>query len=359
MAGLVAAARAVELGARPVVLEKTSRPGGSMLLSSGVVWRYRDLETFRRECPGGDPALQALVVERLDADLRWLERLGARVLDRETGNPRTVGVRFDVRDLTAALAAAAGGLCVRRPIMELPADRPVILATGGFQGSRDLVRRHITPQAEHLWIRANPASTGAGFELGLEAGAATSSGLDEFYGRNLPAFPAKVTPAEFAPLAQLYARYARVEADDGETYPAERVAWHESDVAQWVARRPGASAWYCVHRAVLIAVAGGRRVGDQIAAARNAGGRIEERGEEIAVRVTAGITSTLGGLFVDTDMAVLDTAGRPLEQVYAAGTDAGGVSTGGYSSGLAAALVLGRIAAERVLGVGGDPSSEA
>jgi NADPH-dependent 2,4-dienoyl-CoA reductase/sulfur reductase-like enzyme len=39
MAGLVAAARARELGAEPVVLEKGNRAGGSMLLSSGVVWR--------------------------------------------------------------------------------------------------------------------------------------------------------------------------------------------------------------------------------------------------------------------------------------------------------------------------------
>ena len=47
MAGLAAAARARELGAEPVVLEKGDRPGGSMLLSSGVIWRYRSLEAFR------------------------------------------------------------------------------------------------------------------------------------------------------------------------------------------------------------------------------------------------------------------------------------------------------------------------
>ena len=55
MAGLAAAARARELGLRPVVFEKGSPPGGSMLLSSGVVWRFRSLEAFRDECPGGDP----------------------------------------------------------------------------------------------------------------------------------------------------------------------------------------------------------------------------------------------------------------------------------------------------------------
>ena len=54
MAGLVAAVQAVERGAAVLVLEKGDRPGGSMRLSSGFVWRYRDWERFRAECPAGD-----------------------------------------------------------------------------------------------------------------------------------------------------------------------------------------------------------------------------------------------------------------------------------------------------------------
>ena len=49
-----------------------------MLLSSGVVWRYRDFDEFRRQCPDGDEALQRLVWERLDEALDWLEGLGRR-----------------------------------------------------------------------------------------------------------------------------------------------------------------------------------------------------------------------------------------------------------------------------------------
>jgi hypothetical protein len=37
--------------------------------------------------------------------------------------------------------------------------------------------------------------------------------------------------------------------------------------------------------------------------------------------------------------------------LFAAGADVGGISTGGYASGLAAALVFGRIAAESAAGV--------
>ena len=78
-----------------------------MLLSSGVIWRYRSFEDFRDECPGGDPALQRVIVEQLDEALEWLEAHGAEVTERETGNPRTIGMRFDTRQMTETLAENA------------------------------------------------------------------------------------------------------------------------------------------------------------------------------------------------------------------------------------------------------------
>jgi urocanate reductase len=107
MAGLAAAAEVREHGATPLVLEKLPRAGGSMLLSSGVIWRHRDFETFRAECQDGDERLQRLLFERLDEDLGWLESLGAPVVQRDTGNPLTVGSRFDPARLTEALVQAA------------------------------------------------------------------------------------------------------------------------------------------------------------------------------------------------------------------------------------------------------------
>src|SRR5215218_6270005 len=108
MAGLVAAARARELGAAPLVLEKLDRAGGSLRLSSGVVWRHRQFEDFRRDCPGGDERLQRLVFDRLDEGVRWLESLGAPVQEPGTGNPLTTGARFSPDGLTGALLDAAG-----------------------------------------------------------------------------------------------------------------------------------------------------------------------------------------------------------------------------------------------------------
>src|SRR5712691_6010643 len=104
MAGLVAAARARELGLEPVVYEKGTRAGGSMLLSSGVVWRHRRFEDFRAECQDGDPELQRLIFERLDEAIAWLESKGAPVVWEETRNPLTTGKRFDPRGIVEALA---------------------------------------------------------------------------------------------------------------------------------------------------------------------------------------------------------------------------------------------------------------
>src|SRR3954471_11168671 len=110
MAGLAAAARARELGASVTLLEKGDRPGGSMLLSSGVVWRHRELGQFEAECPAGDRRLQRILHGGLDEALAWLEQLGARPLSRDTGNPLTTGARFDTAQLTEVLIRAAGGV---------------------------------------------------------------------------------------------------------------------------------------------------------------------------------------------------------------------------------------------------------
>ena len=340
MAGLVAAVRARELGADVVVHEKGTRPGGSMLLSSGVVWRYRDWERFREECPGGDPALQRAVWEGLYDALAWLEGVGAPVVERDTRNPLTTGARFDPKGTTEALVRRIGDVRLAEPLTELPDGVPVLLATGGFQGSTELVRERITPEAESLVLRANPWSVGDGLRLALEAGAVESAGLDEFYGRNLAAVP-QIAPEDFVPLAQVYAKYARVENLDGEAYEAR--TWSEIDVAQWTARQPGARARYAVPDEALGERVRERTVAEVIEAARVAGAPVERRDRETVVEVVAGITTTLGGIGIDEH-------GRAADGVWAAGADAGGVSTGGWASALASALVFGLRAAEDAVG---------
>ncbi len=308
-----------------------------MRLSGGYVFRYREWEGFRAECPGGDPALQRLVWERFDDALAWLRGVGAPVLEEETGNPLTVGVRLDVERTTEALAARAGEIRLGEPLTALPNGASVVLATGGFAAGRDLVREHVTPEAEHIALRSNPWSSGDGLRLGLAAGASRSNGMDEFWGRAMAAPPAVVEPATFRPLAQVYARHARVVDERGEEFVAG--TWSEIDVAQWIARRPRARAWFHVPDEKLGERVRDRTVGEMVEAARAAGTSVERRAGETVVEVVAGITTTLGGLAIDTQACAADG-------IYVAGADAGGISTGGWASGLATALVLGLVAAE-------------
>jgi succinate dehydrogenase/fumarate reductase flavoprotein subunit len=341
MAGLVAAAEARRLGAEPIVFEKLDRPGGSMRLSSGVIWRHGDFARFREECPQGDPELQSLLFERLDADLRWLESLGAPVVARGTGNPLTTGVRFDPDGLTAALVRAVGAIQLSTPLREPPAAGPLILATGGFAADRDLVREHVTAEADHLLLRAAPGSTGDGLRLGLAAGAATGKGLDQIYARAMPAPPARIAPADFVRLSQLYAGHADVTNERGERHQTE--TWSEIDTAQWMARQPRARAWFRVPVPALGEQVRDRTVGEMVEAAAAAGAPVRREAEHVTVETVAGITTTLGGLEIDG-------AARAAPGVFACGADAGGLATGGYASGLAAALVFGRIAARAALG---------
>ena len=313
-----------------------------MLLSSGVVWRYREWERFREECPGGDAALQRTVWEHLDEELAWLESLGAPVVQRDSRNPLTTGVRFEPKGLTDALVPRAGEIRLREPLTELSAEVPTILATGGFQGSGELVARYVTREAPHLVLRASPWSTGDGLRLALGCGARVSAGTDEFYGRNLAAAP-QISPEQFVPLAQVYAKHATVENLAGERY--EPRTWSEIDVVQWTAHQPRARARYVVHDEALGEPVRERSVGEVIAAAREAGAPVQRRDGHTVVEVVAGITTTLGGIRVD------ETA-RAADGLYVAGADAGGISTGGWSSALAAALVLGKLAAENALAAG-------
>jgi len=116
------------------------------------------------------------------------------------------------------------------------ATEPLVLATGGFATR--------LAQEQGLLLRASEGSDGAGLELGRARGAAVTGGLDEFYGRAMPAPPARITENDFVALSQLYGRWARVFADDGAEITPPSVSWSENDLAQLIARQPRGRAWY-------------------------------------------------------------------------------------------------------------------
>src|SRR5262249_11245129 len=153
-----------------------------------------------------------------------------------------------------------------------PSADPLVLATGGFQGDRELVRRYVTE--ESVLHRANPWSDGDGLRFGLGRGAALTSALDEFYGRDSPSRPSRITEDRCPALAQLYGSYALVLNEDGEEFAPDPISWAETDLVQAIARQRGGRAWYVVDEATLELEIRGRTVAQMIEAAREAGGTV-------------------------------------------------------------------------------------
>jgi succinate dehydrogenase/fumarate reductase flavoprotein subunit len=414
-------------GARVTLLEKGDRLGSSFVYSSGYVWSYKDLKTFRREAPGGVVTLQKLLLEQLEPSLSWLEEHGVPALTYDTGNPLTFGARFDPERTVATLAdhaaASDGRVLLGAALDELVEDPggriggvrvasgkewqtersdAVILASSRFAGNPDLVRRYVIRGPGRMLLWTHPWSTGDGFLAALRVGSLASDGLDEFYGRNLPAPPADFSPEEFVEVSQLYGRYAVAINCEGRRYTDEAVDWSETALVQATTRQPGLRAWYVLDgvglsrrlrdRTCKEMVEVAERVEGTVLGAEslkelaeklaeqgvprenvmrtlreyNAAGAIG-RGDELspprsdpaapvrippftAVQVVPAITHTIGGLAVDEGCRVLRRAdNQSLPGLYASGVEVGGVSVGGYSSGLAAALVFGRVAAESVM----------
>jgi hypothetical protein len=128
----------------------------------------------------------------------------------------------------------------------------------------------------------------------------------------------------------------------GERYEAH--TWSEIDVFQWTASQPRARAWLSAAPEALEQRERDRTVGEMVRAAEEAGAPVTREDRLVTVETVAGVTSTLGGLVVNRSAQVAPA-------VFAAGGDVGGIATSGYASGLAAALVLGRAAAESAVGV--------
>lgn len=284
MAGLSAGVRAVEAGGDVIVLEKGDRAGGSLRLSAGLIWSYETVGEAQEVIPHGDPELQRLVVEGLDEAFEWLDSLGVTVreppVELPTGDVVTAPTpgancgKIDPEEYTERMGAriedGGGELRFETPMTDLVVEEgrvtgvraegpdggltveadAVLLATGGFQGSEELLQRYVTPRVENLWLRANPWSTGDGLEVARSAGATTTGGLDTFYGHNLAAPPAEVTPETFLELTQYYGPFAVALDRRGERFTDESESALEHTLAQDTALEAGGRAYYVLDKSL-------------------------------------------------------------------------------------------------------------
>jgi succinate dehydrogenase/fumarate reductase flavoprotein subunit len=325
---------------------------------------------------------------------RWRATLGDAVLTRTAARELVVDADGAVRG--AVLTRAGDDIAVTA--------RAVLLATGGFQGDRELVARLIGWAAERMPVRSNQGSVGDGLRLGRAAGASLSRSLNRFYGHLIPDRLDHFEPDDYLPLTQYHSAHSILVNVRGRRFTDESRGDETSNQA--VLREPES-------RAVLICDERVRRehaVGppyphgqeiDRFAEAAAAGGRLaradtlEELVERVAEwgvdaseleRTLAGasaarwpaapsagqprppsplreppfhalavapcITFTFGGVRTDPDGRVLDRDGRPIRNLYAAGADAGGLQGPGYVGGLALGLVFGPRVAQAIVAGG-------
>lgn len=270
MAGLVAAVTAAEQGADVLVIEKGVEIGGSARLSSGYIWTHADLDSATSLVPRANPMLQQLVVEGLADAMKWLESIGVHigaeraVLDYGRGwqvDPnqalavlesclRGHNGRINLEQGCSRLLTERGGVVgiettVGDAVQQLEADA-VVLATGGFQGNSELLRRYCFIDSENVYHRANPWSTGDGLVAALEAGAATSPGMECFYGHAMLAPPARVGPDDFSEATQYQGMFAVALNLDGERFADETEGTGEEVLNQALARQRDGRAVYIV-----------------------------------------------------------------------------------------------------------------
>ena len=268
----------------------------------------------------------------------------------------------------------------------------VILATGGFSANPDMVVRYIGPGARHLVLRGSPYNTGDGLRM-AEAIGAKLDWMDDFHGGLIPyAYKEHREDIEKAGTGMRHIAHYEVAVlinQDGKRFVDEGEYLSDKTYAKFgkivPLTQPGGVAYVVfdkltrhivdpvytgpgsdpIEAPTLDALANKIGVPADVFCATikafNAGvcdgknltvtppktgfAQTIETPPYYAHKVTGGFTFTFGGLRVDGGGTVLDTAGKPIPGLFAAGEITTGLFYGNYAGGssLPKCTIFGRI----------------
>ena len=443
IAGLVTAGRLSELGVPVTVIEKGEGeyPCNSRFTGGAFHVCFRNVmddaatlaDTIGKTVPEApSPALGAAVAEDGRRVVRWLQSQGVRFLKggpdpwqhwmlappslvRPGLNWRGRGGDVMLRTLRANLMARGGAFRDGTAAVELVmrdgacagvvaetggrraeiAASAVVLADGGFQGSPEMVGRHISPRPERMRQRGAGTGTGDGVRMAQAAGARLV-GMDRCYGHVLHR-DAMTNPDLWPyPIMDLLASAGIVVDAGGRRFMDEGLggvfmtnaiarlddplsSFAILDQAIWngpardfilpanpnlqiaggalatAGDLPGLAAATGLPDAALTAtVAAYNRAVDSGATAVLSPPRTAARHRPWPIRVApfhavplaAGITYTMGGIAIDAASRALDGDDRPIPGLYAAGCTTGGLE-GGTAAGYVGGLVKSGVSALR------------
>lgn len=271
----------------------------------------------------------------------------------------------------------------------------VVLATGGFQADAELVAQNIHPQAPAMQLRSNPASSGDGLRLATGVGAATGTPNSGFYGHLVPAQVPFRDPADFVALSLYYSEHALLFNLDNRRFTDETLGDHltamrlleqpeargllvadervyrdrvlgsyvEGAVAvdkfDLTRRREGRCGMaetlddfaylpeeWGYDGAAIAEQIRAVNAGDAVAPTRTYDAQPLDRGPYYLIETSPALTFPFHGIRIDAAARVLSTVGDPIDGLYAAGSDIGGLYDNAYAGGIAPALVFGLAAAD-------------
>lgn len=417
MAGMSAATYAAQKGMEVAVLEIAAEVGGSAALSNGYVWSVPDIDALLEEDPGADYARASALIEDLPSALQWLEDLGIDLGPRKgprlsrtrgLGHGHQIDVHRYMARCEGVIEASNGFVMLGCRVSELALDRGrvvgltatdasgwharidsdwVMLATGGFQANRALLREHMGDEDDRIVLRSNPCSAGGGLSLGVSAGAAVAGNMDAFYGHLVASPLTEFRPAQYSDLSQFHSDRGVLLSPSGARFTDERLGDHVN--AQMVSRCSGGLAVLVGDDDLRQSVAAEEGL-EKVTHAASMGARVAVRsdlddlGTELAswfsssksqfiaslnqarstivhapfwaVQVQPAITFTYGGLRTDVSSRVMREDGTTVPGLLAAGADAGGLYERGYAGGLSMALVSGLRGARLALAKRGTDS---
>ncbi len=317
-------------------------------------------------------------------------RSGTELMDRllQAANAAGLDVLCDAHATTLFTGedGCVRGLAYSRPdgAVERVGCDALVLACNGYGGNRDLVARHVPDLSDALYF-GHPGNQGDALLWG-EALGAQSRDLSGHQGHGSVAHPAGILITwatiteggvqvntggqrfsnEMDGYSEQAAQVLRQPDELAWTIFDERIAgiarqfedFRQAEATGVILSAPGPAALAAAMRVPAAAL---QLTLGEVAALKLAGGT-DQHGRCFAgspmlqppfraVRVTGALFHTQGGLAVNGQAAVLDMAGRPFGNLFAAGGAACGVSgraASGYLSGngLLSAVALGSIAGE-------------